>query len=1294
MRLRSFLVLALALPLLAGAPALGQPDLAICRSAGFWSTHGGTEKLRSQNITQSLLDVGGPLEICGFELDNTLVGDPGSVLESMCVSPQGHPTLQLLRQLTAASLNCILSHQGPDCAGSTLSGLWAQCSNACLTSRNLQLVSDCVFQLECANEGGVAFPGPDGVPLCGPDAGCAGRDLCPDATDDGVLNGSDYCFEPIGPAGSSVACLEARQNGQMNRPPVADAGPDQSASLADVVQLDGSGSFDWDGDPLTYFWTLSSVPAGSTASLDDPTAVMPHFLLDRKGSYQASLVVFDGALYSRPDSVIVSTLNTAPVANAGPDQTIRVSETVQLEGSASTDPDGDLMTFLWSLVLRPPGSAASLSDPTSPQPSFTVDAPGLYVAQLIVHDGQVPSAPDSVRVTTENSPPVANAGQDQTTHVGMTVHLDGSASYDVDGDALLYTWSLVSMPAGSAAALDDATLIRPAFTIDLPGTYLAQLLVNDGTTESAPDTAAVTTANSPPIADAGADQSVFVGQVVWLDGSGSSDVDGDPLSFDWALTVRPPGSSAVLDDAALVRPSFIADQPGTYAAQLVVNDGAVDSAPDTVAVETANSAPIANAGHDQSAFVGDTVQLDGSGSSDVDGDALTFFWSLAGTPPGSTATLDDPLAVRPAFVVDLPGTYVAQLVVNDGTVDSAPDTAVVETENSPPVANAGPDQTVLVGDLVLLDGSGSYDADGDALAFAWSLLSAPAGSVATLNDPDTVLPTFTADRAGTYLIQLVVWDGFVESAPDSVVVSTLNSRPVAMAGPDQNAFVGDLVTLDGSASFDADGDALSFAWALTARPEGSTTVLEGADTAQASFAPDVPGTYVAQLIVSDGLLDSEPDTAAVEAILADRLTLSPDPLEILTLDSGEMTVALDLPAPAGGVEITLWSSDPGLATVPASVTILEGESTATFEVASGASAGSLSVHASGAALAETESAVTVAEREMTLSLVDTTVVGVGRGALLEVGLADPAPAGGATVTVASDTPSVVVVAPPGSATIASGDLTGQVELTGTGVGQGLVRATAPGYREATLTMNVTDDLLSLPATLTVELHQLVSIPITIQPDPAPAGGLVITLSSDGSGLEILTPTVTIPAGAFVASGIAHGTVPGTATVTARNPGFASDSSLVTITAEFVLLPDPVRFPRTFPPTVTIQLQAGGVPVAAPGGEVPFSITPEDAGCVAPVTGVIPEGLVSTTATLNYGGTAALPCTTSVTLHDTVITPDTVPVTVDPPPPLSLYNPNNTIDGYDVGAALQVQFHVNLSASQHGGVTVHVESSEP
>ncbi len=197
--------------------------------------------------------------------------------------------------------------------------------------------------------------------------------------------------------------------------------------------------------------------------------------------------------------------------------------------------------------------------------------------------------------------------------------------------------------------------------------------------------------NVAPLAVAGPDQGIDLGDTVALDGSTSTDGDGDTLTYLWTMTTSPAGSTATLSDPTVVNPTFVVDLAGTYVVQLVVNDGTVDSAPDTVTITTLNSQPTAEAGADQSVQVTDVVQLDGSGSSDVDGDVLTFVWELSAKPAGSTASLSDATLVNPTFVVDLPGTYVVLLTVNDGTVDSDVDFITITTVNSAPVANAGPD---------------------------------------------------------------------------------------------------------------------------------------------------------------------------------------------------------------------------------------------------------------------------------------------------------------------------------------------------------------------------------------------------------------------------------------------------------------------------------------------------------------------------------------------------------------------------------------------------------------------------
>ena len=263
-----------------------------------------------------------------------------------------------------------------------------------------------------------------------------------------------------------------------------------------LITLNGSGSSDANGDPLTFSWSLSK-PAGSAAVLSSTTSVSPTFTVDRDGDYVVQLVVNDGTVNSAPDSVIITSVNVAPVANAGPDQGGKApGSLITLNGSGSSDANGDPLTFSWSLS-KPAGSAAVLSSTTSVSPTFTVDRGGNYVAQLIVNDGTVNSAPDSVIITTINVAPVADAGPNQavpapTPITPIIITLDGSGSTDANGDPLSYSWSFILKPALSAAVLLGGNSVSQTFTADLPGTYTVELIVNDGTVNSAPAIVVIT----------------------------------------------------------------------------------------------------------------------------------------------------------------------------------------------------------------------------------------------------------------------------------------------------------------------------------------------------------------------------------------------------------------------------------------------------------------------------------------------------------------------------------------------------------------------------------------------------------------------------------------------------------------------------------------------------------------------------------------------------------------------------------------------------------------------------------
>lgn len=133
----------------------------------------------------------------------------------------------------------------------------------------------------------------------------------------------------------------------------------------------------------------------------------------------------------------------------------------------------------------------------------------------------------------------------------------------------------------------------------------------------------------------------------------------------------------------------------------------------------------------------------------------------------------------PTFTADVHGDYTAQLVVSDPWAASAPDSVTVSFSNVKPVANSGGNQSVVVGDTVFLNGSGSTDANGDTITYMWSIVSAPAGSTAALIGANTATPSFIADAAGSYVVSLVVNDGFINSDPSNASITAISRQTAA-----------------------------------------------------------------------------------------------------------------------------------------------------------------------------------------------------------------------------------------------------------------------------------------------------------------------------------------------------------------------------------------------------------------------------------------------------------------------------------------------------------------------------------
>ncbi|MBK6687940.1 MAG: hypothetical protein IPG45_25930 [Deltaproteobacteria bacterium] len=276
-----------------------------------------------------------------------------------------------------------------------------------------------------------------------------------------------------------------------NFTPVAvPTGPDR-VKKREVVQLNGKASTDRNGDSLGFEWTMIDKPDRSQAELDDPKSATPRFVPDRAGRYEIDLRVSDGELTSAVATFTMRVTNEVPIANAGLDFPSPLGAPATLDGNASTDADGDPLTYTWTVKSRPAGSAARLSDPNSATPQLTPDLYGVYLLGLVVNDGDVDSAEDLVRVGggVVGQPPVANAGADLTAVLGKWTPLNGSASYDPEGTPLLYQWSIAEQPLRSLemGSFSDPKLATPNFLPAKEGRYQVELVVEDDFFGSAPD---------------------------------------------------------------------------------------------------------------------------------------------------------------------------------------------------------------------------------------------------------------------------------------------------------------------------------------------------------------------------------------------------------------------------------------------------------------------------------------------------------------------------------------------------------------------------------------------------------------------------------------------------------------------------------------------------------------------------------------------------------------------------------------------------------------------------------------
>ena len=610
-----------------------------------------------------------------------------------------------------------------------------------------------------------------------------------------------------------------------NARPVADAGNNQffDAIVANVT-LDGTGSFDFNpNDALSYQWRQVGGQDVVIMNSDTPE---PNFAPPVEDVYYFELTVSDGANESAPDNVMIVVGNRAPFAEAGDEQACEPRQEVTLDGSASYDLDeGDTLSYRWSQVSGP---SAELLDPNTQTPRFTPSLIGQYVFELVVNDGSADSSPDTITI-------ICRIGSEP----------DAYGYHWLDSDSRWgqnYNWIDIQQTGAIITGLEYAfeEFVGPfslGFDFNFYGyTYKQFYVQSNGLISFSP--VPVTYQNEQiPTAD---EYNAFIAWMwtymypsdvskIYYQQFGSFTVIqfvdyeiGFGGSVNAEVIIYRSGRIVIQykdfsDDAYLYQNSIgIENADGTIGTQVSYNDRYYLHP--ELAIEFSigpPTRPVADAGPDQHVAEPQLITLDGSGSFIYDPcSTLEYEWDQL---VGPAVELTDPTGMHPTFIPEEEGEYRFELVVIGDDDFSEPDEVLILVGNQPPVADVGPNQVAPVSSRVTLDASGSHDPDRiDELSYKWTQLEGPQ---VTLRNDDTATPYFTCDQEGIYVFQVVVSDGFVDSEPCTIEVSTVtvttNQYPVdAASSPDEYFHYADV---SGSKIVYSGGEPDNYSWSIKCR---------------------------------------------------------------------------------------------------------------------------------------------------------------------------------------------------------------------------------------------------------------------------------------------------------------------------------------------------------------------------------------------------------------------------------------------------------------------------------------------
>jgi sugar lactone lactonase YvrE len=408
--------------------------------------------------------------------------------------------------------------------------------------------------------------------------------------------------------------------------------------------------------------------------------------------------------------------------------------------------------------------------------------------------------------------------------------------------------------AGPPVTLRGADTMTPSFVARAAARYRVQGVATCGTVRTAPAVVETAVQNVAPRPDAGRILVVHAGRPLSLDGGFSSDANGDAFALSWGQTLGVPlvgpVAGADLDTRARV--------PGLLEFELTATDAAAAQASATVpvlVVDEGSPAPTAVADTPVAGRVGAPIGLLAQALG-PDEDARLLWTQVEGP---AAVDLEGP---APSFVPRRAGHYAFDVAAVKGRFRSPAARVDVFVSDGPPLpaAVARAPLTATVGDALALDGAGSSPGGGGALAYAWSIVSGPAGG---LTDASQAAATLVPFAPGSYVVQLQVKEGEAVGIPARVRIDVHESGralPVAIAGGPGVVAAGAPVRLTGAASRSPAAAPLRYRWTQISGPWVALDDVGAADT---TFHAVEPGVYVFELEVFDGHARSAPAAVAV-----------------------------------------------------------------------------------------------------------------------------------------------------------------------------------------------------------------------------------------------------------------------------------------------------------------------------------------------------------------------------------------------------------------------------------------------